>query len=689
MSEAPVYVLKNKRVMTEGDFEYFPYDDGTATLLRCIRKSGDIVVPSEAGGYTVVDIGSLAFTGCDGVTSIEVAPTVRTIGNRAFEGCANLRKLTLSDSLESLSGSMFTGCTSFREFIIPDDITRLEGRFLNGLSLDRLVVGAGAQVVDPMIFASASIGELVVSEDNPWFASDGNALLSKDRTVLYALAIHPERYEVPSGVTEIGEKAFASKGALVSVKLPDSLASIGQFAFTKSGLASVDIPASTLDIGEKAFYCCADLAQLTLRHGVRRIGAEAFARTALNSLAIPNTVDFIGYDAFAGTGIRFHGDDVTATLEEGNGALFIDGYGGIYQKTAEGLVLIELLDEDVSVYAVQPGTVRIGSRACRLRKNLEHVIIPEGVKAIGDSAFRNCRALTEVDLPESLEDIEDKAFLDTSVAVMRFSGNLRHIGERALLIEGENLIRHVPPLQRIDLDPANERFYIVNGLFCERGVEGDTLLLYLGPDPIVEVPEQVTRIAEYAFCNATTLREIYLHAHITSIGFAAFEVLKPLEKISFDLGVPIDGCAHDEVYFPDDQYTTCRAVSSALSADENGLIFDYDVYDRYILLTRGVMAKADLLIARLEHPVQLSPMYEEYFRKAINGHLREVCCTYAERDDIASLTRLIDLGFVDGENIEKTIEDINEIGETYVTGFLLDMQRERFGKGAIELGLDL
>jgi hypothetical protein len=63
---------------------------------------------------------------------------------------------------------------------------------------------------------------------------------------------------IPEGVTSIGQEAFSSSG-LQNVKLPNSLTSIGGWAFDYTPLTSVVIPSNVTAIGISAFGYCGNL----------------------------------------------------------------------------------------------------------------------------------------------------------------------------------------------------------------------------------------------------------------------------------------------------------------------------------------------------------------------------------------------------------------------------------------------
>ncbi len=78
-------------------------------------------------------------------------------------------------------------------------------------------------------------------------------------------------------VTTIGADAFYGT-ALTSVIIPDSVTSIGGYAFFDCfGLTSVTIPDSVASIGDSAFYNCSSLTSVTIPNSVTSIGQYVFA----------------------------------------------------------------------------------------------------------------------------------------------------------------------------------------------------------------------------------------------------------------------------------------------------------------------------------------------------------------------------------------------------------------------------
>ncbi|MCR5360812.1 MAG: leucine-rich repeat domain-containing protein [Bacteroidales bacterium] len=85
----------------------FIYSDAEMTQLTAyIGSGGDVVVPSS-----VTSIGSRAFYGCTGLTSIQIPSCVTSIGNSAFSSCTGLTSIEIPSSVTSIGQEAFYGCT--------------------------------------------------------------------------------------------------------------------------------------------------------------------------------------------------------------------------------------------------------------------------------------------------------------------------------------------------------------------------------------------------------------------------------------------------------------------------------------------------------------------------------------------------------------------------------------------------
>ncbi len=108
---------------------------------------------------------------------------------------------------------------------------------------------------------------------------------------------------VSYNVTRVGENTFNNAAPeehikISSVVIPNSVTSIGDFAFQFNKLTSVTIPNSVTTIGGHAFGIN-ELESVTIPNSVITIGNSTFSGNKLESVTIPSSVTSIGNGAFS------------------------------------------------------------------------------------------------------------------------------------------------------------------------------------------------------------------------------------------------------------------------------------------------------------------------------------------------------------------------------------------------------
>ena len=240
------------------------------------------------------------------------------------------------------------------------------------------------------------------------FMDDGgfNFKESDDGEGYLVLGIDDESTEnvvIPSSynnkpVTGIGVSAFNGCSSIGSVTIPDSVKTIGDHAFDGcNNLTNITIPDSVKNIGDGAFKDCYALTSITLPDSVTSIGGGAFSGCdALSEITIPENITKIGYGAFEGCS--------ALQYSEHNNGKYLGNSSNSY------LVLIELVNVDVTSFEISSGTKVIYSEAFHDCYNLTSVTIPDSVVSIGGSAFDSCQSLTNITIPDSVISIDYSAF---------------------------------------------------------------------------------------------------------------------------------------------------------------------------------------------------------------------------------------------------------------------------------------
>ena len=392
-------------------------------------SSGAITIPSTLGGYPVTKIGSGAFAGSRGLTSVTIPEGVTTIGGYAFSRCDSLSTITIPESVISIGFKAFNACELLQFQLYTDS----KGAVYDSPKRKVLIDACKVESNDFIIPSSVNVicgGALPVKE---WKIAKGNQrfvivnglLLSKDRKRLFAVRGRERTsITIPSSVTSIESGAFVFYRGLVSITLPEDLTHIGDAAFFYCfGLTSVTIPSSVTSIGDSAFLSCG-LTSVTIPSSVTSIGDSAFRGCrGLTSVTILGEVTTIGNGAFESIAPE---KLTSAFIPEGmklfrltswtipEGATAIK-YCEQTKGSEDSFYFISRDKEDsinIQISSITlPSTVKsIGKDVFSKFKALTSITIPDSVTEIEASAFRNCEALTTVTLPKGLTAIKESTF---------------------------------------------------------------------------------------------------------------------------------------------------------------------------------------------------------------------------------------------------------------------------------------
>lgn len=420
------------------------------------KYSGAINIPSSVTysgkTYSVTSIGSDAFYGCSGLTSVTIPNSVTSIGGWAFKDCSGLVSIVVKNGnsiydsrngcnaiIETATNTLISGCMNT---VIPNSVTSLGYSAFYGCSgLTSLTIPTSVTSIGECAFAgcsgltSVTISNSVTTIGN-WAFSGCSGLTS---------------VTIPTSVTEIGEFAFNSCSSLTAVTIPNSVTSIGDYAFEFcSGLTSVTIGSSVTSIGERAFYRCSGLtsvvfnaenctmigsvsggtfytafhgctsiSSLTIGEGVKTIPDYAFKNlSGLTSVTIPNSVTSIGKNAFVGcssmTSVVFNAENCTDMGGQ---------YPAFINCTSISTLTIGASVKNIPTNAfyncsgltgaltIPNSVTSIGSGAFYGCSGLTGALtIPNSVTSIGENAFNGAAQVTEILLGESVANIGASAF---------------------------------------------------------------------------------------------------------------------------------------------------------------------------------------------------------------------------------------------------------------------------------------
>ncbi len=117
-----------------------------------------------------------------------------------------------------------------------------------------------------------------------------------------------------TGLTAIGDRAFSESSHLTSVQLPEGLERIGESAFDRTALETIQFPSTLTSVGATAFQACENLTSIDFNGCTATIEGDAFSWCpSLTEVVIPSNITLTGWFTFAGCR-----NLKTLIIEEGN-----------------------------------------------------------------------------------------------------------------------------------------------------------------------------------------------------------------------------------------------------------------------------------------------------------------------------------------------------------------------------------
>jgi hypothetical protein len=527
------YVLLDGNVTDYEDGIIYVVDNGTAIFAYYTGDASELIIPDTLGGYpvtaigyeaflycnsltsvtipdSVTAIGDSAFYNCENLTSVTIGNGVTTIGNNAFYACNSLTSVTIGNNVTTIGEWAFEACESLTSITIPNSVTTIGAwAFSDCDSLISVTLGNSVTTIDVEAFYGCdsltsitipnsvteigywafyyclSLTEINVDSENEYYSSEDGVLFNKEKTELiyYPAGKTQTAYEIPYGVTTIGDEAF----------------------FNCDNLTNVTIPNSVTTIGDNAFDDCTSLTSIAILDNVTTIGEEAFVNcSSLTSVTLPNSLTTIGDDAF------YLCSSLTDINVSAKNKYFRSDDGVLFNKEKTELLLYPYAKQ--GPYIVPEGVEVFSFSNCT---GLTSVTLPTSVTEIGYEAFYYCTSLESVTIPNSVTIIGDWAFEScTSLTSVTIPNSVTEIGSSAFY--------YCTSLTDINVDSENDYYSSVDGVLYNK----DKTVLMQYPagktQTAYAIPNNVTTIGSYAFSGCESLTSVTIPNSVTEIDYEVF-----------------------------------------------------------------------------------------------------------------------------------------------------------------------
>lgn len=370
--------------------------------------------------YSVTSIGLKAFADCVNLKTAAIPSTVEYIHDTAFDGCSKL-VITANEGTYAYQYYQDWKEKNPAEY---EDIVTSDYAAENVDNMDEDASGAGSIEEHPAVQQENTTQDVIgstyvvgnravvfidntsqtVQGSNEVQADNGgsqSAVGNSDVLITDDSFVGEEipKYIISDGI--LADQAYYKSKAMNGYQMPDGITEIGEFSFARSNLSTVDIPDGVTTIDYGAFYHCDFLREVDIPASVTYIAPKAFTETMwLNNW-------------LAGNGEEEY-------LVVGDGILLA------YRGDGGNLVL--------------PDTVkRIAPEVFANNAGIVSVSLPESLIEIGEDAFRGCRNLKTVAGGSNVQAIRDGAFCGCALETAHVWENVKYLGLNSFDFSGTSL----------------------------------------------------------------------------------------------------------------------------------------------------------------------------------------------------------------------------------------------------------
>ncbi len=242
-----------------------------------------------------------------------------------------------------------------------------------------------------------------------------------------------QNVKVTGNINDTDLSAIKNLTSLMKLDLSETTITAlpSNFMYNRSTLLEVKLPSTLASIGEYAFYGCKMLQAFDL-NGITTIGNSVFS--GCESLPYINLqgVETIGNYAFQNC-TKLSGIDLSTVRSIGS-----YGFGACTSLGSADLTSLQTIDSYAFSGCTALKEVTFGNGLATISSEafyntgLEKVVLPEGLSEIGSDAFRRCVSLKSVEMPSTLSAIQNYAFRDcTSLSQVEMKSGLISIGNQA------------------------------------------------------------------------------------------------------------------------------------------------------------------------------------------------------------------------------------------------------------------
>ncbi|MCR5665942.1 MAG: leucine-rich repeat domain-containing protein [Eubacterium sp.] len=477
---------------------------------------------------------------------------------------------------------------------------------------------------------------------------------------------------------EDGVRITAYHGDEIDVVIPEMLANqpvreIGEESFSKADapVERVTLPANLRKICRGAFKYCLALEDVVMTEGVEELEEEIFFVTSVSQIHIPASVKQIHapYDMA----------EFSWTISPDSPYYKSDDFA-LYQMRQDGWHMVAMhLQNEITTYHVQEGTVQIDQSAFSGNEVLEKIVLPPSIRCIGPDAMESCSALRSVNLPEGLERIDNGAFRGcTNLKEIHLPKSLAELSVGALN-HTFNWNGSERGFHKVTIENANPHFMLDENALYRKGEEDLGLMWYFGTDREYTISSKVRCIESGSFFRGA-LKKITIPKSVKSVQKQAFEHCEELDELVIEDQNVI-------LYVPKVPLYRRDEIVSFLKEESSQSIYDFAKYDEAWDSYRILEEKVKMAASRLKDPCLLMAHNKEKYEQFIDENFAQVLEDIRERQDEQELTLLCEAGVITNDNIDRAIDCFAGSMRAQLSGILMEYKEKHLGYQGFDFSL--
>ena len=301
----------------------------------------------QTGGITV-EGDTLVGVSPDYTGALIIPENVKEIREGAFANCSRLTTVLLPEGITEIPDTCFYACTSLSEITLPDSVTRI-GReaFKECTSLSKINMPKNLNIIDSSAFSACKLLNNITFNAN---------------------------------LRTINKYAFFNCSNLSNLTFVEGLTTIGQEAFERTALNSVRLPESLTTLGYAAFIKCPNL----------------------NDIYIGSKVNDMG-----GSIVRECPNITKVEISQLNTKYFAEG-NIVYEKNSDNSLTLLFAPNNLASANINSRTKVIKAEAFLMNNKITSIIIPEGVEILEHRIFETCNNLQTLTIPSTVKSIGKK-----------------------------------------------------------------------------------------------------------------------------------------------------------------------------------------------------------------------------------------------------------------------------------------